>query len=140
MQILGNERHTGETKRVTNTCHSSPTTITACNLVDDEPPDLGHDSDTDGARQGRSGQGRAGQAECLAAAEQIQSQCLPPQQFIAMWNEGNSAMILVDDPAASVGIGPGGWLVQVGRSDAVGASPVRACATRGSTRTAYPAA
>lgn len=81
--------------------------LTACNLVDDEPPDLGHDSDTDG---------EAGQAECLAAAEQIQSQCLPPQQFIAMWDEGNSSMILVDDPAASVGIGPGGWLVQVGSS------------------------
>jgi hypothetical protein len=82
--------------------------LTACNLVDDEPPeDPNEQATTDG---------EAGQAECLEIAEQIQSQCLPPQQFIAMWDEGNSSMILVDDPAASVGIGPGGWLVQVASS------------------------
>jgi hypothetical protein len=79
--------------------------VTACNLVDDEPP--GQPADTDG---------EAGESECLAIAEQVQNQCLPPQQFIAMWDEGNSSMILIDDPAASVGIGPGGWLVQVGSS------------------------
>lgn len=77
--------------------------VTACNLVDDEP-DEPIESGTDGS---------AGAAECLAMVEQVQSQCMPPQQLISIWDEGNSSMILVDDPAASIGIGPSGWLVQV---------------------------
>ena len=81
--------------------------LTACDLVDYEPPEDPNEQDADG---------QAGEAECLEIAEQIQSQCLPPQQFIAMWDEGNSSMILVGDPAANVGIGPGGWLVQVASS------------------------
>jgi hypothetical protein len=79
--------------------------LAACNLVDDEPPiDQGA---TDGS---------VGEAVCLAQLEVAQAQCLPGMTFIAMWDEGNSSMTLIDDPAANIGVGPNAWLVQVSAS------------------------
>jgi hypothetical protein len=76
----------------------------ACNLVDDQPTDPIDHTGTDGG---------AGEAACLEAAVEVQSQCVSPLQFVAVWDEGNSTMILADDPAAAVGVGPNGWLVKI---------------------------
>src|SRR5690606_10427202 len=76
-----------------------------CNLVDDEP---------DIPIEGSAGSG--GQAGCLAFAEVVASECMPPQQLITIWEGGGGEMVLIDDPAAAVSVGPGGWLVQVSSS------------------------
>ena len=71
--------------------------------MDDEPPIPFEPSDTD--------DGTAGSSECLTAAQQVQSTCELPEQFFFTLGEGVS-MISIDDPAASIPIGPHGWLVQ----------------------------
>lgn len=76
--------------------------ILACSLVDDEPPvadagDTGPDSDV-----------------CLAQLETAEAQCLDGMIFYSTFGEGGGSIILIDDPGATVGVGPDAWLVQVG--------------------------
>jgi hypothetical protein len=73
----------------------------ACSLVDDEPPV----ADT----------GDTGSAEdvCLEQLEAAEAQCKPGMNFEAMIEEGGGSIVLIDDPSATVGVGPNAWLVQV---------------------------
>lgn len=75
----------------------------ACNLTDNTPP--GDLPGTGGTDDGAAG--------CFEAAA---GQCLPGQQFIGSFQEGDADVVLVDDPEASVGVGPNAWLVSVGSS------------------------
>jgi hypothetical protein len=79
-------------------------TSAACNLVDDEPR-VDPDATSGGAGEDRQ--------SCLETAAEIQAECEYPLQFWVSSEGGGSTMLLVDDPSASVGIGPGAWLVQV---------------------------
>lgn len=74
--------------------------ILACSLVDDEPPvaDTGDDPNE----------------SCIAQLEAAQVQCLPGMHTEFMVEGGGGSVILIDDPGASVGVGPDAWLVQVG--------------------------
>lgn len=74
----------------------------ACNLADDEPYDPGETEGTDGTDGGAAG--------CFEAAA---NQCLPQQEFIGIFEEGDADVVLIDDPQASVGVGPNAWLVSV---------------------------
>jgi hypothetical protein len=80
----------------------------ACNLVDDDKPKGVSDTastagDTDGEQP----------PSCLETAAQIQGECEYPLQFWVSFAGGDRSMVLIDDPGASVGIGPGAWLVQI---------------------------
>jgi hypothetical protein len=48
-----------------------------------------------------------GDSECRAQLDLAAAQCLPGMNVFATYDEGSSTVILVDDPAASVGVGPG---------------------------------
>ncbi len=74
----------------------------ACNLVDDEP-----------ANPVDIGSGDGGQAACLEHAAEIQAECMLPLQFVSIYDQGGSTMIVADDPSVTVGVGPNAWLVQV---------------------------
>lgn len=76
--------------------------ILACSLVDDEPPvaDAGDTGPIENV--------------CLALLETAEAQCLPGMHFESMVEGGGGSIILIDDPGATVGVGPDAWLVQVG--------------------------
>lgn len=78
---------------------------TACTFDDAD------DSDTPW-EPSQTDDGTAEPDECLASVEQVQSTCEPPQQLFFMFDAGTS-MVLVDDPLASMQVGPGAWLVEV---------------------------
>jgi hypothetical protein len=85
--------------------------VTACNLVDDEPPTTTNNQETDGMAV----------SECQAQLEAVAPECLPGMQVFATYDEGSSNVLLVDDPAVSVGVGPNAWLIQVsGSADYIG--------------------
>jgi hypothetical protein len=81
--------------------------LLGCNFNDDEPLDPtigGTGGDTDG--------GPNSQAECLDHATAIGVECDMGQSFWFDWNGPDYNMTLIDDPAASVGVGPNAWLLQ----------------------------
>lgn len=83
--------------------------LTACNLVDDEPSSPLDDG------------GSGGVSECQEQLEAVAAECLPGMQVFATYDEGSSNVLLVDDPAVSVGVGPNAWLIQVsGSADYIG--------------------
>lgn len=77
--------------------------ILACSLVDDDEPPVADTGDSD-----------PGNGDCSTVKETAAAHCLPGMNFEAMVEGGGGSIILVDDPSASVGIGPNAWLVQVG--------------------------
>jgi hypothetical protein len=75
--------------------------ILACSLVDDEPPvadtgDSGPDVDV-----------------CFAQLEVAQAECRDGMSFHSTFQAGGGSIILIDDPGASVGVGPDAWLIEV---------------------------
>ncbi len=85
--------------------------LLGCNFNDDEPLDPtigGTGGDTDG--------GPNSQAECLDHATAIGVECDMGQSFWFDWNGPDYNMTLIDDPAASVGVGPNAWLLQASTS------------------------
>lgn len=87
------------------------TSMFACNLVDDEPPMSTSATDTDNATAGLNPTGEGGVTCDVAEALAV---CQPPLQATVQWVDAGGTMVLVDDPAATVGVGPG--LVQVNSS------------------------
>lgn len=49
---------------------------------------------------------------CQEELDAIPGQCLPGMNIYATVHDGDSNIVLIDDPAATVGVGPGAWLVQ----------------------------
>lgn len=75
----------------------------ACSLVDDDQPPVADTGDTG-----------PDEDVCLAQLETAADECLPGMIFHSMLEGGGGSMILIDDPGASVGVGPDAWLIQVG--------------------------
>lgn len=77
--------------------------ILACSLVDDDEPPV--------ADTGDSG---PDVDACHAQLEAAEAECLNGMTFHSTVQAGGGSIILVDDPGASVGVGPDAWLIQVG--------------------------
>lgn len=73
--------------------------VLACSVVDDEPP-IGDTGQTEHA--------------CQEQLETLEAACLPGMRLELMFEGGGGSIILIDDPGATVGVGPDAWLVQVG--------------------------
>ncbi|MCX4241327.1 PDZ domain-containing protein [Paraliomyxa miuraensis] len=78
-----------------------------CGLLEDDQPPVGPATTTMG------GMTDGDELTCIEAAVHVQSICEYPLQFWVDYSGGTSSMTLVDDPVASVGVGPGAWLVHV---------------------------
>jgi hypothetical protein len=53
-------------------------------------------------------------AECFAQLEEARAECLPGMNFQAILEQGEGSILLIDDPGASVSVGPNAWLARAG--------------------------
>lgn len=77
--------------------------IIGCSLVDDEPTDPS--AGMDGT-----------ELSCVELAQLTAESCVPPESLVANYSDAGGTAIRVDDPQASVEIGPNAWLVSVSGS------------------------
>jgi hypothetical protein len=99
-----------QTSRLIRVAVVAVAACSGCKLLDDdEPPPI----DTAGGGTGDK------ERSCL---ESVDAVCQPGMDVWLNYSEGASKAILIDDPHATVGVGPGAWLVRVdSESDFVGA-------------------
>lgn len=101
---MGHERFTEllSNRSVTLTTALLTSGLLACSLVDDDEPPSG-------------GVGDTGNVDvCIAQLQTAEGVCEPGMTFASMFDGGGGSIILIDDPGATIGVGPDAWLVQVG--------------------------
>ena len=77
--------------------------VLACSSGDDMPSGMGESSPT-----------ADDSAECATQLEEARAKCLPGMNVQATVEEGDSSIVLIDEPGATVRVGPNAWLVKAG--------------------------